>query len=180
MKYAMLALVLLSVVAVGCMNESPVAIDTASPGPELIPQAPKTAPFQAHEENTIVCITENCAPGPDGFAHVEFPGVIEGDHIGSGTMFLASQVFFFVPPGDPFIQTAQGAITAANGDQLFVDMVGTGTADNTTGDIAFNGNFTFEGGTGRFATASGGGAYDGTANGIAGVGQFDLDGVISR
>ena len=187
MKYSIYFLVLLMVAAVGCLNENPVATDTGNSSPELIPEAPKMVPFHAHEENTItvvppfVCVPPDfpgsCSP-LNTVLHAEFPGVIEGDHIGSGTIFSTSEIDF--GQGVPFIQTGRGVITAANGDELNWDFAGVAFPTGPD-DVIFNGNFTFEGGTGRFANATGGGTYTGSANTAGpGAGQFDLDGVISR
>jgi hypothetical protein len=179
MKRAVYLLVLPLMMAVGCSDEGPVAIDAGDSSPALIPEFPKTAPCEAHEENTIVCVepTADCMPGPDGLAYFEFPGVVEGDHIGTGTISGGSVVNFFV---FPFQQSGQSTITAANGDQLVFNYAGTAVPGAGEGDVIFGGWFTFVGGTGRFATASGMGTYAGTANTIAGVGQYDMDGVISR
>jgi hypothetical protein len=173
-----LALVFATVAVAGCLNENPASNDAAGSDPGAIPPAPKTAPFTAHEENTIVCIapTANCQPGPDGVGHFSFPGTIEGDHIGSGTIASTSQVSFAV---FPFAQTGQATVTTANGDLLHYEFEGTAFPGPGAGDIVFGGAFTFTGGTGRFATASGGGTYSGTANNIAAVGQYDLVGEIS-
>jgi hypothetical protein len=184
MKCLIYSLVIFAMVAVvGCMNENPVVTGTENSRPEMIPPEPKTVPFFAHEENTILCgaATPDCQPGPDGIAHVIFPGVIEGDHIGSGTIYTLSQVDFSCLP-DSLCQTGQGVITAANGDELLWEFEGRGDfVGPGPGDVAFSGNFWFvPGGTGRFAGATGGGTYNGTADTIAGFGQFDLDGVISR
>ena len=166
-----------------CVGDTPVGVDPGTePGGSVIrriPPAPKMVPFFAHEENTIVCIapTPDCQPGPDGILHASFPGVIEGDFIGRGTIAATSEVDFSV---FPFQQTTQSTITAANGDKLFWNAVGTAVPGPGPGDVIFSGNFTFVGGTGRFATATGGGTYAGTANTIAAVGQFDINGMISR
>jgi hypothetical protein len=75
MRYAKYALVVLALAVPGCMNESPVAVDQGLA--ERVPSAPKTVPFEAHEENTIIVT----APPP--LLETQFPGTIEGDHIGS-------------------------------------------------------------------------------------------------
>jgi len=189
MKRFGLLLACLALSMAACSDETPVAvgdldaIDAGDSSLELIPKFPKTVPFHAHEENTILCgdLTPDCIPGPDGIVHVIFPGVIEGDHIGNGTILTNSQVNFGCLP-DSLCQTGQGVITAANGDELRWEFAGRGDfVGPGPGDVAFTGEFWFlPGGTGRFENASGGGTYDGTADTIAGFGQFDLDGVISR
>ena len=167
MKYAKHALLLLAVVVAGCMNESPVAVDTQDPA--LIPPTPKMVPFTAHEENTII------VTGVDGcFLYASFPGMIEGDHIGSGTIASTSIV-----DNCTLVQLTEATITAANGDELVLDLVGSFDNSDPT-NLVFWGDFTITGGTGRFESASGGGTYAGTADGVAGVGQYDLDGMISR
>ena len=167
-----LALVL--VAAAGCMNESPVAVDPASSPPELIPPAPATAPFYAHQENTIVVV------GQIGTVlYAEFPGVVQGLHIGSGTIFAESQVDFST---FPFTQTTQSVITAADGDELHANLAGFAyPVVDFPDSVVFDGTFTFVGGTGRFATATGEGTYSGSANTAGeGAGQYDMVGVISR
>jgi hypothetical protein len=71
-------------------------------------------------------------------------------------------------------------ITAANGDEIYWEFAGTAMPGPGPGDVVFSGNYTMDGGTGRFENVTGHGTYAGSANEIAAVGQFDLVGVISR
>jgi hypothetical protein len=162
-----------------------VTTETTNSPPELIPSA-TDVPFRAHEENSIVIVPpflcvppdfpDNCSP-LNTILHAEFPGVIRGTHVGSGTIFSTSQVDFSV---FPFAQTTQAVITAANGDELHWDGVGIGfLVEGFPDSTVFNGNFTFVGGTGRFENATGGGTYAGSANTAAAQGQFDMEGSIS-
>jgi hypothetical protein len=170
MKYSISLLIFVMVAAAGCMNENPVATDTGDTSPELIPKAPKMVEFFAHQENTIIV-----TGGTACTLEASFPGVIEGDHIGSGTISSTSVVNFCTG-----VQTTEATITAANGDLLIIGvMVGSFDTTDPTNAI-FWGDFTITGGTGRFDGASGSGMYAGTADTIAGVGQYDFDGVISR
>ncbi len=61
--------------------------------------------------------------------------------------------------------------TAANGDRLFGNFVGTHAG--YPGPVTFGGKFWITGGEGRFADASGTGDYWGTAEGADGLLYFD-------
>ena len=125
--------------------------------------------FSAHEANTIIPL------GGDACTLLaSFSGMIEGDHIGVGTIAATSVVNFCTG-----VQTSEAVITAANGDQLSFETVGNFDPSDPT-NVSFWGDFTFTGGTGRFANATGSGTYAGTADTIAGVGQYDMNGMISR
>ena len=60
-------------------------------------------------------------------------------------------------------QTGERTMTAANGDQLYLTVVGT-SAPAGPGLVSFVGTFTIEGGTGRFANATGTATGEGIAN----------------
>jgi hypothetical protein len=83
-------------------------------------------------------------------------------------------------PGDPTLAFTEGfyTFTGANGDTIF------GTYHGNLVPIAppvfaIVGEFTIEGGTGRFVGATGGGTASGTLNVATGVTTVMLDGVIS-
>jgi len=54
-----------------------------------------------------------------------------------------------------------------------------GTIIEDGGNVSFEGEYTFSGGTGRFSGASGSGTYAGTANLPAAMGQVTFSGTVS-
>ena len=97
-------------------------------------------PFRGHAEEVIIDVT----PVADGFL-VTASGGGEATHLGRFT-----RLGRVVVHGDG---SAEGTVvfTAANGDQLFMEVVGVPTNSPTT----IGGTYTFTGGTGRFSDASG-------------------------
>jgi len=103
-------------------------------------------------------------------------GVGHATHLGK---FTTVQHHCF-DPGDPTFAFTEGfyTFTGANGDTIF----GTyhGHLVPIGGPVfAIVGEFTIEGGTGRFVGATGGGTASGTLNVATGVTTVMLDGVIS-
>ena len=88
-------------------------------------------------------------------------------------------------PGPPIGQTLPLLISntttyrAANGDLLNAVFVGGGTLDLVTGDVAFSGKETFNGGTGRFAGASGSDSLEGSASNATNTGEFTVRGTLT-
>ncbi len=76
------------------------------------------------------------------------------------------------------IQIGRRTFTAANGDLMYADVVGTSTPIGP-GLIGFTGTFTFTGGTGRFANASGTAVGTGIANQITRNTTVSIEGVLS-
>jgi hypothetical protein len=105
-------------------------------------------------------------------------GVCQYGHLGR-TQCWAEQTVLPGPDGTLSIEN-EGVCIAANGDQLNTSFKGTGVP--TSADvIVFNGDETYEGGTGRFANATGSAALWGSAQFTspgAGVGSFALRGRI--
>lgn len=97
-------------------------------------------------------------------------GTGEASHIGRFTLVAYDQVSF------PNI-TGTTIITAANGDQIFVNHAGliTPLADNMVNVHLEN---TITGGTGRFAGATGRYSLDGLVNATLGTGDATLNGTI--
>jgi len=99
-------------------------------------------PFKGHSSGTVTATGFDPATGT-AFTHVEGEG--QASHLGH-----------FTVTGDVAVDVATGiphgtwTLTAANGDQLFLDMTGSGIDDHH----GF-GAFTVTGGTGRFEEASG-------------------------
>ena len=177
MKYVSLlaSLVLMMVVAAGCLNESPLATSTGNSSDD--PIRGHMLPFHATETNTIeiVCNPFECDP-PIPVSVAIFEGGGQATYLGNYTIFTDSQVFVFE---DPLVQITQSVMTAANGDELWWDGDGTATQPTPT-TVIFSGTFTFTGGTGRFENATGGGTFAGTADLAAATGQYVMDGEISR
>jgi hypothetical protein len=75
-------------------------------------------------------------------------------------------------------QTIQGTYIAVNGDLLYAN--GSGTSQLVApGRVAFQASVTFEGGTGRFASASGTATITGEADVVNGRSHFTTTGTIS-
>ena len=105
-------------------------------------------PFRGHVDEVITRVE----PDPKGLGLlVTAAGEGQATHLGQFTRL--GRVVLHLEDG-----SAQGAVvfTAANGDQLFMDVVGLPT---TTASIS--GTYTFTGGTGRFGNASGGADFVG-------------------
>lgn len=90
-----------------------------------------------------------------------------------------------VPPGPPVGQKLPILISntstyrSANRDLLYALFVGGGTLDLTTGDATFAGKETFNGGTGRFASASGSDSLEGSASTVTNTGEFTVRGTLT-
>jgi hypothetical protein len=77
-------------------------------------------------------------------------------------------------------QTATSTLTAANGDELVLEIVGSVQFTGGPTDLViFTGTWQVDSGTGRFAGASGSGTYTGSAT-IPVGGTLTLTGTISR
>jgi hypothetical protein len=131
----------------------PVMALTAIVGLALPALGDEMRPFRGHVDEVIIDVT----PVPEGLL-VTATGKGQATHLGRFTR-LGRVV---VHPEDG---SAEGTVvfTAANGDQLVMDVVGLPT---TTASIS--GTYTFAGGTGRFRNASGGADFVGliAADGI--------------
>jgi hypothetical protein len=180
MKHLNCILVLLLVMGVGCQSDNPLGLEDA-PKAETATVAGSgyekpMVPFHASEHNTILVVPP-FIDETNSIGHFEFPGVINGTHLGQSTIDGIAAVDF---GAIPFVETGESTITAANGDILTFAFDLLAFPGAGEGDVDFSGPFWFtSNGTGRFANASGGGTLVGTANTIAGVGQYDMDGEIS-
>ena len=74
-------------------------------------------------------------------------------------------------------QTGERTLTAANGDQLYLTVMGT-SAPAGPGLVSFVATFTIEGGTGRFANATGTASGEGVANLVTRKTSVTIDGEI--
>jgi hypothetical protein len=140
-----------------------VASVVAAAGPDL--------PFHASID------TQPQVLGPCG------PGCLALEIPGSGTATLLGKVTIAGPSRVNLIngtQTATSTLTAANGDQLVLDIAGTAqfTGPNPDDPVTFTGEWTVQSGTGRFQAASGSGTYSGSSAGPSG--EFTLTGTISN
>jgi hypothetical protein len=113
---------------------------TVSVGLALPARGDDGLPFRGHAEELIINVT----PVADGLL-VTATGGGQATYLGRFTRFAR-----VVLHGDG---SAEGTVvfTAANGDQLFMEVVGVPTSSSTT----IGGTYTFTGGTGRFSDASG-------------------------
>jgi len=115
-----------------------------------------------------------------------FPcAVLRSDIVGGGHAthlgnFTTVQHHCF-DPGDPTFAFTEGfyTFTGANGDTIFGTYHGHLVPIIAPSVFAIVGEFTIEGGTGRFVGATGGGPASGTLNVATGVTTVMLDGVIS-
>jgi hypothetical protein len=105
-------------------------------------EAGKEVPFKGHSSGTVTTTGFDPATGT-AFTHVDGEG--RATHLGHFT--VTGHVEVDVATGVPH---GTWTLTAANGDQLFLDMGGSGIDDHH----GF-GAFTVTGGTGRFEGASG-------------------------
>src|SRR5580765_4550013 len=109
--------------------------------------ADEMRPFRGHVAEVIIDVR----PNPAGGLLVTATGEGQATHLGRFTRL--GKVVLHPEDG-----SAEGTVvfTAANGDQLFMDVIGLPT---TTASIS--GTYTFTGGTGRFGNASGGADFAG-------------------
>lgn len=135
----------------------------AAAGPDL--------PFRASIDTRPVIL------GPCG------PGCLALEISGSGTASQLGAITIAGPSRVSLIdatQTATSTFTAANGDQLVLDIEGTVqfTGPDPADPVTFSGSWTVQSGTGRFQNASGSGSYSGSAAGP--TGELTLTGSISN
>lgn len=91
-------------------------------------------------------------------------GTLIGRHTGFSPLTQDITVF-------PFVQWGEMTFFSSNNDELVCDFTGTSVPTETEGEVVFDGDITFTGGTGRFAGASGTGHYHGTASEITWTGR---------
>lgn len=136
--------------------------------------AESPVPFHASID-THISQTGLCGPvGPQGPSCVviDIEGTGNATHMGRVTIDGPSQINF-----NTLAQTGTSVITAADGSTLNLQFSGqfvpTGPADAT-----FQGAWTVQSGTGRFAGATGGGTYGGSAAGDTGI--LNIEGTLSN
>ncbi len=134
-------------------------------------------PFMSSGSGTIV------ESGPNG----SLSGSSSGLHMGAGE-FIGSAFTFFLPPPCQFGTVGDSVsldLTAANGDNLLVDINQNICQSGTNQTYTATGTYTIEGGTGRFANATGSGTsstqavFPGSSPSGSGSFTFTLDGTVS-
>ena len=126
------------------------------------------------QESVIDCPDETPQPA---FC-LRFEGAGEGvaTHMGNVSLTRTHVVIIDLTSGTTEATNGRWTVTAANGDQVFGTYAGTLTGFPVA---TIEGDFTFEGGTGRFDGARGAGDQDGFFDLINGVGEFVTSGWIS-
>lgn len=140
--------------------------------------APATAADQGAGAAFKVRAAYDATPTPDaacGGLRVVAAGSATGTELGAGA-WNDTECAAFTPDG--IVIDGALTLTAANGDELFVDYHATTPFPGADGAIHPQGTFTIVGGTGRFATASGGGTLSADANVAAPATTAVLDGTI--
>src|SRR5262245_43347454 len=111
----------------------------------------------AEQRPFMAKLTGNAHPDFSGFPVVtnQETGVGEATHLG---LFLweDDEVAIFDPDTGTATVTGSFTMTAANGDKLY-GMLDTFAHFDAAGNLQIEGDFTFDGGTGRFEFATGGG-----------------------
>jgi hypothetical protein len=133
--------------------------------------ADRGAGARFHIDATLhLSFTGNTCAGFPGFV-VAGIGSAEGTDIGQGPWVGTECV--------AALDTGQTVVTAADGAQLELSWVSAVLSyDPVTGLIHAVGNFTVDGGTGRFAGSTGGGTITANANILTLTTLLDLDGTI--
>lgn len=168
MKLISLFFICLVLLLAGCSQDEPVSPNSsASNAPGSLS---KLVPFRVHFETTFEIISTT----PPGVLTFEIFGTGNGTHLGKADFYSISVVDLNYVPGQ---QTGSLKFTGANGDYLEGSFAGTIVEDG--GNVSFEGEYTFSGGTGRFSGASGSGVYAGTANLAAEMGQVTFSGTVS-
>jgi len=133
----------------------------------------KCVPFKADFVTTEEIIREP-QPGIPLLNHITGTG--QGTHIGKATFDAYIEVDVFAP--SPQIATGKFIITAANGDQIFLNTRGIGVGPDANGNFRITLSGTITGGTGRFAGATGNVTGIATDNEINPNGTTSFEGTI--
>jgi hypothetical protein len=110
-----------------------------------------------------------------GGLRVAASGSAQGTELGNGSWNDKECAAF---TADGIDITGDLTLTAANGDELFVEYHATTPFPDATGAIHPQGTFSIVGGTGRFETATGGGVLSADANVANPATTATLDGTI--
>ncbi len=170
MKLISLFFIGLVLLLAGCSQDEPVSPNSSESN--VSGSLSKQVPFRVHFETTFEIISTT----PPGVLTFEIFGTGNGTHLGKADFYSISVVDLNYVPGQ---QTGSLKFTGANGDYLEGSFAGTLIPPDANGDISFEGEYTFSGGTGRFTGASGSGTYAGTANLPAAEGQVTFSGTVS-
>ena len=168
------AFLLSTLLAAGCAQDSPTAINVPSLGVEHARSAaPKLVPFKATYEaqaGFTPVATEICPTGLADFVR----GAGQATHLGR----ITAETFACIDLAT--LQATNGRFTFAGADGSHV--TGTyqlqGTPQSET-FLVLDGSFVVTGGTRRFAGASGGGQVTGTIDFATGALVLNFDGLIS-
>jgi hypothetical protein len=164
-------------VLAGCRGDIVSPIGQSIPGiSEVAPLADvKEVPFKGSFTGTSTVAPGRCAVLTNAIS-----GTGQITHLGR---FTTAQSHCIDPTGTDPLAFTNGifTFTAANGDTIFGTYSGDLVPTATPGLFQVDGEFTIEGGTGRFANASGGGEASGETNlaDPAGPATVILDGSIS-
>lgn len=168
MKLISLFFICFILLLAGCSKDEPVSPNSSESNAAA--SLAKQVPFRVHFETTFEIISTT----PPGVLTFEIFGTGNGTHLGKAEFYSISVVDLNYVPGQ---QTGSLRFTGANGDYLDGSFAGTIVEED--GNVSFEGEYTFSGGTGRFSGASGSGAYAGTANLPAEMGQVTFSGTVS-
>ncbi|MEO5996195.1 MAG: hypothetical protein ABIQ00_05865 [Chitinophagaceae bacterium] len=133
----------------------------------------KCVPFKADFVTRGEIITEP-QPGIPLLNHITGTG--NGTHIGKATFDAYIEVDVFAP--SPQIARGKFIITAASGDQIFLNTTGIGVGPDADGNFRITLSGTITGGTGRFAGATGNLTGVATDNEINPNGTTSFEGTI--
>jgi hypothetical protein len=157
MKLSLNALAMLMItLSVGCSQaaspSSPTAVgsnSTKMTSDEIAAHAGATheVPFKGRLEGTFT-FAPDPPPSPFATVHLEATGL--ATELGRFTIEAPHRVYL----GGPITATGTMEFTAANGDRLKADFIGTATPTSPTG-VSIVETATISGGTGRFTSASG-------------------------
>jgi hypothetical protein len=154
--------VLLGLVLTACAADSP-----------TVPLSPQLAMVATPFRGSCELVIQPSEPISPGVVRQIDIGDCRISHLGRAT-FISDKIIDFVAG----TQIIQGTYIAANGDLLYAN--GSGTSQFIApGRVAFQGTVTFEGGTGRFASASGTATMTGEADPVNARSHFTTTGTIS-
>jgi hypothetical protein len=137
-------------------------------------------PERPHRGSCTTVVTPISAPGvfPQ---ELQIASDCRLTHLGRASGQTTQFVTPAGPPGAtiPLLIMNTTVYRAANGDQLYMSFLGTGQLDPVSGEVTFVGTETYQGGTGRFASATGSATAQGSATVFTNIGSFTTEGRIA-